>query len=78
MTWEAITFQKTGRPLRCFATKSAVAEAHLLDKDTKIKTVLEKNISWSTSPEMRQLFKTKMYDTSWEQSHNYSTFMVEC
>ena len=40
MTWEAITFQKTGRPLRCFATKSAVAEAHLLDKDTKIKTIL--------------------------------------
>ena len=40
MTWGAITFQKTGRPLRCFATMSAVAEAHLLDKDTKIKTIL--------------------------------------
>ena len=62
MTWGAITFQKTGRPVRCFATMSAVAEAHLLDKDTKIKTILEKNISWLTSPEMRHLFKTKMYD----------------
>ena len=62
MTWGEITFQKTGRPLRCFATMSAVVEAHLLDKDTKIKTILEKNISWLTSPEMRHLFKTKMYD----------------
>ena len=74
MTWGEITFQKTGRPLRCFATMSAVAEAHLLDKDTKIKTILEKNISRLTSPEMRQIKCT----TPPKQSHNYSTFMVEC
>ena len=42
MTWGAHTFQKTGRPLRCFATMSAVAEAHPLDKDTKIKTIFVK------------------------------------
>ena len=43
---------------------------------TKIKTILLKNISWSTSPEMRQLFKSKMYDAQLSQLFNFHGQML--